>query len=224
MTRQTNTQISGKVPPPYQINVPYTRIWRFVYVAGTGSTATFTFTAAKLCALHAIGTTTTQVTQVYESVKVHSVEVYASSPNNATNVGVSVGFTGIAGGVQGNNRVVADMSMAMTKNAYIKAKPGQMDAAGLWQPGDVTASTLGTNTLFTIIIDPNGQSNVQFTVDVHCSLRHTANARTSATSAVAVTAAAVGSFYYMALDNNAAATGSTSNNFIPFTRDVPTTT
>lgn len=207
-------------PSSYAPNAVHTRTYRFGYTPNTGALAEHVITATKLCALESIATTTTNLVMLYEQVKVHSIKLWGTPPQNGTSLSVGINFNSLTAGNQGNNRQVSDTSMGMTKPAFCMIRPGPNDAAGLWQPG--INSGLGALALFSTTIDPNGQANVTFLIDIHVSFRATPDPRVAGQNHTVVGPAVAGGYYYMALDNNSGATGSVGNNWTPFPRSLPT--
>jgi len=209
-----NNLLTVPMPPSYRPNPVVTRVYRFVYTPNTGAVLESLITPAKLCALECIATSTTNLIQIFETVKVNWVKIWGTPPQNGAVVSAAVNYTGATAGIQGNNRSKSDYSMGMTKPAYVHLTPGPRDLAGAWQPGNVSTAP-GTAAVFTISINPNGVSNQAFIVDVNLSLTRTADARTTGNNVAITGPATVGGYYYLALDNNAGATGATSSNFKP---------
>ncbi len=198
-------------PPPYSPTTVVSRVFRFSILSASGGT--FTLTPCKLCAVQGIGTGVNSVIQLYESVRVRYVEIWASPPQNGSVVSCTVSYPGSALGISGPNYTKSDYSMGMTKSAHVKLRPSKTSQASQWQSG---STSLGTNTLFQITLsNPSGTANQAYVVDVALTLRMTTDARTTNNSVTTVSAGTAGGFYNLALDNPAGGTGSVGNLLVP---------
>jgi len=208
------------VPMPGHYNPTFTMVhkYRFRYTPASGAAASYLITPAKLCSLWTIATSTTQVTQIFESVRILKVKMWGTPPQNGTTTSCSINFAGGTLGFQGPNKKISADTMGMSSPAYISLTPDKDSYPDLWQIGDVSIST---TQYFTIYIDPNGVSNQTYIIDITCALRQTTDGRTSGNNIAITGPAVVGGFYYLALDNNAGATGSTSSVWKPDPASLP---
>jgi hypothetical protein len=186
-------------PPTYMANALITKTYRFVStVAGD-----YIISSAKVAGLISIGTTTTQVTQLFETVKINYIRIWAAPVTSAlAPVSVSCVFAGGIAGVIGNDRKVADMSIGSTRVARIHAVPDPLSQAAQFQSG---STTLGINSWFTLSVP------AQAVIDVNMTGKITADSRTTQNT-ITVATAVVSAVYYMALDN--AATASPGGNLL----------
>ncbi len=219
--RRGDNQTLPLTPMPGHYNPTHTlrKAFRFRYTAATGAAASFIITPAKLCSLWTIATTTTQLTQIFESVRLRRIRMWATPPQNGTTTSCSINLAGGSFGFQGPNKKQSADTMGMSVPGYISIKPDKDSYPDLWQTGDVTIST---TQIFTIYIDPNGVTNQTFIIDVDLELRQTTDGRTSGQNIAITGPAVIGGFYYSALDNNAGATGATSSVWKPDPASLPT--
>jgi hypothetical protein len=195
-------------PPPYVSNVTLRKVFRFVASTSVTEGTTFVITAAKVCGLLSMGTTATQVTQVFETCKIFSISMW-SGVNNAASASnlprlVSCVFSGAAAGTFGSNITHSDLSVGMTRVGRLRVKPDRSSQASEFQPG----ATNLTNSYFTLVLGPG------VIIDVDAGFICTTDARTASNS-VTVASATVGEIYYMALDNAYSGAGSVGNLLTP---------
>lgn len=207
------------MPGNYNPTVTIVKKFRFRYTPSTGAAASFLITPAKICSLWTIATLTTQVTQIFEACRIVKIKMWGTPPQNGTTTSCSINFSGGTLGFQGPNKKISADTMGMSTPAYLSIRPDKDSYPDLWQSGDVTIST---TQYFTIYIDPNGVSNQTFIIDIITELRQTTDARTSGNNVTITGPASVGGFYYLALDNNAGATGAISSNWKPDPASLPT--
>lgn len=205
--------IANPQPPPFTSSLLVRK--RFRFVNGTNS-GTYTITACKLGSLISMATLVagTTVVQFFDSVRVISVELWASSNSSNTPQTVSINYAGSIAGVLGPQFSRSDTSTGMTRVAHVKFRPPRDSQASQWQATDVTG--IGTNTLFKITI-PNGT-----TIDVSLELAVPAVVRSSVNN-FSVSAGVSSTIYYLALDNAAGGSGSSASNLIPADLSLPTT-
>lgn len=209
-------------PPSYVNNSIVSRRYRFqnTYTASAGLLV-YTITPSKLCALQVIGTVVnTTAAQLFEAVRVRSVEVWASPGVDGNIYDISVVFPGTALGIQGPDRSLSAQTIGVSVPAYVKLKPGKETQAAQWLAG---RTDVGIQTLFLINISGSSATGgTNITIDVNLALRMTADARTT-NNTVPLTTVALSAMYYLALDNPAGGTGSSTNLLIP-DRTLVTTT
>jgi hypothetical protein len=200
------------MPPPYTPTTTVQRKFRFyANITGGGSVTTYILNAPKLCALQSFALTTTSLVQLYETVRIKSVKVWGSPPQNGLACSARVEFAGAALGIQGDNRSVSDYSMGMTKPAYVSCRPHPTSQAAQWQTGVTTNSS----NLFSITLNPQSLNTVAFIIDVSLELRISSDQRTTLNVTTVAGPATVSGIYYLALDNNCSGALSTSNNLTP---------
>jgi hypothetical protein len=139
------------------------------------------------------------------------VDLWGSPPQNGGTVNVSVVYDSSVLGIQGNNKVLADTSMGMTKPAHVRLVPQPNEQAAQWQFGN----TNSPSNLFKLNIDNNNVANQQFICDIVCDLRITSDARTANNNVTITGPATVGELYYLPLDSNAGANGSVGSTWSP---------
>jgi len=200
------------MPPPYTPTTTVSRKFRFyANITGGGVVTTYIINAPKLCALQSFAVTTTSLVQMYETVKVKSIKVWGSPPQNGLACSCRIEFAGAGYGIQGANRSVSDYSMGMTKPAYCKLTPDPTSQAAQWQNG----GTGNNDNLFSITINPQGLNTVAFIIDVSLELRISTDQRTTLNTTTITGPAVASGIYYLALDNNCSGTLSVSNNLTP---------
>lgn len=207
-------------PPEYSPTTQCTKVYRFInYHTGDEGTQTYNISPAKVCALQCIGqVTNTSATQIWESAKISKIRLWASPPGDGNIVHARIEFAGTTGGIVGNNHSKACQSSGMTHPGYISIKPPRLSQAADWQNGD-TNGTVATSQWFTIVITSTSgvatTINI-FTLDLHVTVRVSTDARLAAVSTIAgLGTVVVGSLYYLALDNPAGGTLSSTNNWPP---------
>ncbi len=215
-------------PPAYTPSSLVHRTFRFInFHSGDEGLQTYNISPAKLCALQVIGTVANStVNQLYESVRVHCIDLYVD-PSPDGNIGTGrIEFSGTIGGLLGPNKAKSCQSSGMTVNGHCRLVPDPNTQAAGWFNGDVTA-TAAQSSLFTIAINSSGTTNATknlFIIDLKLSLRLTTDTRLNAASAVTgLTTVLLGSFYNLALDNNAGGTLSVGNDWTP-SQTLTTTT
>jgi len=187
------------------------RHYRFYYNNATGAPFSFNISAAKLGALESWFSTTTTLAQQWESVRIRNIQMYGSPPQNGQTVNLSIEYSGVNLGVGGSQYKKVGTSMGMTDPAYLSFRPPRGSQSGQWQP---TQTNTGNVQLFTIAADGNGVSNQAFILDLWMDCSETTDTRANNTTTITGPAAAAQK-YFLALDNNAGANLSTSNNWVP---------
>ncbi len=136
-----------------------------------------------------VATTTTSAVQVFQTVKIRRVRVWANAIVGST-VSASVEFSGVTAGISGDQQITTDTSMGV-RPAYIDAKPSRRCLASDYQLSS-TAVAMNLNL-------PIGA-----VVDVELSFRASFTNNTAAENALV--GATLGKFYLRGLDGLAAAT------------------
>ncbi len=214
-------------PPHYIATTLVHRIFRFInYHTGDEGQQTYQISPAKVCALQVIGTVVnSSAAQIYEAAKITKIQGWANPTSDGNIATMRIEFAGTAPGIVGNNKSMSCQSSGTSNAGYLTLKPDPLSQAAQWQNGDVT-TTPASSEWFRIVI--NTSSGVAttvnvFTIDLHVTLRMTADPRLLASSQVGLTTVAVGSFYNLALDNFAGGTLSSSSNWVP-SQTLATTT
>ncbi len=210
VTRPTrNNQVMRKqgpeFPPPYNTANLQNGKMRFRFFESTAASTSYSISPAQLGALVAVGLTATTASGIFETVRVHSVSVWAPTGNAAASTPseVAVIFPSIVGGSIGPQRVWSDYSMGMTHNAHVRAVPE--DQAAQWQNTNVN-NALAQQVLFSIHTPPT----VQCVIDVVMEWKCAGTLRPLVAATVTLGVSSVGVLYYLALDNPAGGSGGTS--------------
>lgn len=195
-------------PPIFNSNLTVRKTFRFINTNTSDADGTsFTIIPAKLGFLMAYATTSTNLVQLFESVRILSISIW-SSVSNVTNVNVqprsvAIQFSGVTLGIGGVQLTHSDTSVGMTRIARVKARPEPSSQAGQWQ----SCTNAATPSFFNLLI---GSGAV---VDLDLLLNITSDAR-SGNNATLTGPATVGQIYYLALDN-AMGGGSNGNHLTP---------
>jgi len=203
-------------PPPYRANAIVRKTFRFVNTGGSASETVFNISAAKLCALISFSSATNSfLAQLFETVRIRHVSVWQGpNTNSLMPRTVSVQFNGTNLGIAGSDQPISDMSVGATRVGHVHAKPRRgIDAASFFQPGQ---TNVGIVQLFAIVCSQGAVIDVCGDFVFSSDLRNTNNTFVSVTNALGV-------YYYMALDNLAGATLSSSNFLTPDPTLVTTT-
>lgn len=181
-------QGSRAAHPPQIGNYGLTRDVRMRFVSNAAVNQAISF--QNLLDTVLVATTTTAGTDLFNAVKVKSVECW-SLPAIGTASTVSVTYDSFTAGAAGDQILHTDTSMGI-EPAHVIAKPAPQSLAGLFQFSAATTAFL--------LECPTGT-----VVDVHMSLR---NAIMGAATAAqnALVGAAAGVIYFRGLDGKATAT------------------
>lgn len=138
-----------------------------------------------------VATTTSNVSDLFEAVRVNAVEAwYLPPPSGSTVPGyVTIIYDGTTVGAQGDQKTHTDSSMGI-EPAHVKAKPDPLTQAGQWQASSSNTAFLLDCPLGTII-------------DVSCSFRQPVQG--TETAAANGSGLVAGAVYYRGLDGIAAA-------------------
>jgi hypothetical protein len=169
-------------PPQINTNVQMAHTYRYV---STGTFSSGITPAGLLLAAGSFGqVTNTLVSSAFQSVKVNKIEMWAPPPTQGSTTTVSVEWITSAAPGAGSQEV-SDTSMSTAFPAYISAKPPRNSLCSFWQQ----STSAGLFLLFA----PAGTI-----IDIHLSLILADTG--GATAHAAAATAALGVFYYMALD------------------------
>jgi len=174
-------------PPQIRPQLKHRQRMRFVCI--TAGTQQVSF--ANLLDSMLVATAAVQGYQVFDTVRVEFVEMWACPAASNSPLTVSVEFSATAGIAAGDGGVYSDTSVGVTP-AHVFAKPDPRANASLWNAS-------GTGIAFTLANCP-----INAIVDVGVSFRNNDAAGPSAVSQ-ALVAAQVGQFYYRGLDGQAVA-------------------
>jgi hypothetical protein len=176
------------IPHPPQLGsfgITHSTRLRFIVNAAVNQTV---ITFQNLLDLINVAASAATAYQLFESVRIRSVEMWATPViGNATTVQVE--FAGASAGIRGDSKIHTDTSMGI-EPAYVLARPASMSGAALFQSS-------GANTAM-ILTCPSGT-----VIDVALTFRGLPGAAT-ATQNVPV-AATTGAWYYRGLDGLAIA-------------------
>ncbi len=197
-------------PPAYNANVNFTKKFRFF--ASSGAT-NIPITASQLGALVVIGTSTTTAVQLFETITIKKVEMWATAnPSSGANPAVSCTFSGTQLGTQGDSITHSDMSIGNSYPAHVKAVPLPFSRAALPL---ATLTNVGNQTVFVLNFTMNA------VIDVVLDVKVTNDTRSSLNS-VTLTTAVLGQIYYLALNNACGGTGG-ANSITPDANLITTT-
>jgi hypothetical protein len=194
-------------PPKYLSNLVVRKVFRFVSTGGADGT-TYNISAAKLCALIGVATTTTNIVQMFEAVQIVSIKMWSSADQSSGIFlprTVAAEFSGTAAGVYGPQAKASDMSVGSTHVGKIMIRPPRGSQSAQWQSG----STSSPAQFFSITAGTGA------VLDITLNLTVTGDSRSSNNSVTVNGPAAVGQVYWLSLDNNAGGNLSTANVWSP---------
>jgi len=176
------------IPHPPQIMPQLVHHQRMRFISNTAVFKNITFQNL----LDSIGVAVTTILgyQVFDQVRVASVEIWSLPAIGATNL-VTVQFSGATAGALGDGTVHSDNSMGI-EPAHVLARPNLLSQAAQWQISSAANAFA--------ITCPTGA-----VVDVTCSFR-TLSTQTPVALQNALVAAAIGDIFYRGLDGLATAT------------------
>lgn len=178
---------------PRQINgqqLKFATTLRFTATAAANATITY----QNLLDTLLVATTATAGSDVFQVVKIRSVEVWGM-PAIGTAGTVAVEYAGAVAGSQGDQMIHIDTSMGV-QPAHVLAKPSRFSLASTYQPSTVAAAFV-VRVIAGSVVDVNVTFRGQFTTNV--------------TAQNALVGATAGAFYLRGLDGLATAT----SNFVP---------
>lgn len=218
-------------PPMYVPTLVVPHVFRFQKrYTGAGGLVTYSISPAKVVSLYSFGlVANSSVFSLFEAAKITKIEMWASPPTDGSIITITANFDGQVAGIIGPNTLKSSQSMGMTEPAYLTIKPPLRSQAADWQFGhaNAAAGAPSISTWFTITIDsPSTVATTvsDVTLDLHAVFKISADTQLAATKTLSpIATSAIGSNYYMALDNIAGATLSSGNEWVP-DRGLPTTT
>jgi len=176
-------------------NLIVRKTFRFVATSGADGT-TYNFSAAKLCSLIGIATTSTNIIQMFESVQVVMIRCWSSTDQSSGIFlprTISAEFNGTSLGIIGPQGKASSMSTGATRVAHFTLRPPKGSQAAQWQSGSTSSPAQ-----FFSITAGNGAI-----VDIVLNLTVTGDSRSSNNNVTVNGPAVVGQVYWLALDNNA---------------------
>ncbi len=180
---QRTDGVNAAIPHLPQIKPQLTHSQRLRFVCTTNGTQAITF--ANLLDSMIVAATSTTGYDIFDTVKVKFVEVWASPPQSNQPLTVTVDFAGGVTGAAGSGAIFQDTSMGVSP-AHVKAIPSKRCAAAFYQGSSAfVAFSLPSCPLNAII-------------DVMVTFKNAAVAPVAA--AQALVGAAAGQFYYRGLD------------------------
>jgi hypothetical protein len=185
MTRRGEKQLISHPPEIPSYGITRDVRLRFTQIAAGATNITYQNLLDTVC----VGTSTTTAADVFEGVRVNSVEIWAIAALG-TPATVILSFDGTTVGAQGDQKTHTDTSMGV-EPAHVKASPDRLTQAGQFQ-------ATNTNVAF-ILTCPAGS-----VIDVSLSFRQPVLGEVNATQNNAVGIAA-GLIFYRGLDGKAAA-------------------
>lgn len=187
-------------------------IHKFEFQELAAGVVNYSITPCKLGALLAMGTGATTVAGIFTQVRVLKLAAWSPTPIIATAnpSNVAIAFNSALAGLQGDEQANSGMSMGTGHNGFACIRPKLTSQAGQFQNTNVNNAS-AQNTLFTITSPAQSLIVIQITLEYRCTI----TTRAAAASSFTVGAASAGTLYYMALDNAAGGTASSSSNLIP---------
>jgi hypothetical protein len=170
-------------PHPPQIHPQITHTQRLRFLCTTGGTQSVT--AQMLLDSMLVATAATTAFDIFDVVKVKSIEMWCYAASATASTTVSVTFSGGLNAAAGDARTTADTSVG-TALAHIHAKPSKLSAAGQYQGSSAFV-------MFELTACPVGT-----VIDVEVNFRNT-DVSPVATNSSTV-GAIPGQFYYRGLD------------------------
>jgi hypothetical protein len=174
-------------PPAIRPQITHTQRLRFVTNANIQQT---NISFQNLLDAMLVATSATVAFDIFDAVKVKSVEMWSLFTNDGTPVTVNVSFPGGVTGGAGDAKEHADTSVGISP-AHLHVRPDRTCAAAMWQ---------GSSTFVAFQLTCPSQT----VIDVEVSFRNTIVAPVSSQNAIA--GATTGQFYYRGLDGIAVAT------------------
>lgn len=194
-------------PPKYLSNLVVRKVFRFVCSSG-GDGTVYNFSAAKLCALIGIATTTTNIIQMFEAAQINWITMWGST-DQVSGVflprTISAEFSGLGNGIVGPQAKASDMSVGATRVGRLHLRPPRGSQSSQWQNGATNSPSL----LFSLTAGTGA------VVDICLNLTVTGDNRTTNNNVTINGPATVGQVYWLALDNNAGGNQSTANVWTP---------
>jgi hypothetical protein len=186
--RKTNMRRGGMIPHPPQLpSYGITRDVRLRFSQLAAGTTNITF--QNLLDAIAVCTSTTTAADLFEAVRVNSVELWALAAIG-TPATVTLSFDGTTAGAQGDQKTHTDTSMGI-EPAHVKAKPDPLTQAGQFQASQASVAFILTVPAGTVI-------------DVSLTLRQPVIGEVNATQNVVVGGTA-GQIFYRGLDGKTTA-------------------
>jgi len=168
-------------PPPIRPQITHRQRLRFV-LSSNASQKNISFANLLDCML--VATTATQGYDIFDAVRVNSVEIWSLSAGLATPVSVAISFPGGTTGGAGDALAYSDTSVGESC-AHLHVRPQKQSAAGFWQGS-------GAFVAFQLTVP------AQSVIDVDVSFRNTVVAPVAAANALV--GATTGQFYFRGLD------------------------
>ncbi len=187
-----------KQPPPIPQTLSIFKRLRFV--AGVNNPGGYSITSTDLLDLYCMATATTTAYQIFNAVRVVSVEVWAPGALDTASSAPVINTCFIeypalvaATGLGGRSVRMVDTSTSLDEPAHVRAAPPEESYAAMWA---FNTSIAGTNVMFNI-----GGPISGFVVDVTLELTIRDSALAPQTVTGSVSGATVGQVYVRALDS-----------------------
>lgn len=186
--------IRVSVPRPPQFDPCLTTRKRFRYLSTTNVSQPISWT--NLMDSQIVATSTVTCVQMYDCVRIVSIEVWGASSQGS--VTASVQFLGKNTGLQGDQKAYTDTACAVGEPLHIFAKPSKWSQAAQFQSGSSGAA---------FFIEVTSGSVIDLTLE----FRNNYDATGVVSCANGVVGAVAGDFYYRGFDGLAVA----STKFVP---------
>jgi hypothetical protein len=182
-------------PPQIKTNVIFRHKYRYICTASSSFTVNPLKMAAAAGCVCTVANTT--CSQIYDSVRIKSIEMWSPAPSQGTAATATVLWNQLAAGISNMSSVeVSDTSMSTAYPAHVKTRPPKASFAANWQTSSSQTPTLCTISAATGTV-----------IDVEVELILSDSNASTATSTVVT--GVLGIVYYLPLD------GTTSHNVIP---------
>jgi hypothetical protein len=197
--RASATSRGTEQPPPIPQTLSVIKRLRFVS-DGPNDPSGYSVTNTDLMDLYCMAVTTTSAYQIFNAVRVLSVEVWVPAALDTTNSGMVINSAFIefpamviSTGLGGKSVRVVDTSCSLDRAAHVRAHPPEDSYAAMWT---TNTSIAGTNALFNI-----GAAATGCIVDVTLELAIRDSALSPQPVTAAVAGATVGQIYIRPLSS-----------------------
>jgi hypothetical protein len=192
----------------------------FRYITtGIGSSASTTITFQNLLDSWCVATSATSAKQLFDFIKIKRVTVRAvSNPGFAggttglaflgTSATVGIEFPGLVAGTNAGGKQAVNTAMGTSDVAMVSLCPDRMSAAAFWQ------GSSGNVAFVVRCVDWQGNPIVGAVIDVHVSLKNSADVQPAAVAS-ALSGAVAGEYYFRGIDGAAVAATWARSDFVP---------
>jgi len=198
--RRRPLRVKSVQPPPISQPLRISHKFRFTVVGSPLVNSSVTW--SKLMQLYCYGISTTTMAQLFDTVKIDSIDIWGVCPNNfggasTAAVTVSLQWGAESGGLGSENVTYSDTSISTDRPPYLHCSPKPSTTVGMWHGSDTTAAVYLTAPIGSVI-------------DVTLELTVEENSDTLST--FSVTGGTAGAINFTRLDSNYAVPVVTSAN------------